>query len=65
VVKSGIGDFQAEGVFPRQSITHSIGGLTIGQAFQKLEDRHQRQPPRGKSGLTMGRKQVGKSFVGV
>jgi len=65
MVKPGISYFQAECIFPRESITHSIGSLTIRQAFQKLEDCHQCEPPWGESGLTMGRKQVRKSLIGV
>jgi hypothetical protein len=54
MIKASIAEFQAEGILPRQSISYSVSGLAIGQAFHKLKDGHQRQAPRGESGLTMG-----------
>src|SRR5260370_30278365 len=46
VIKPRVCQLQAECVFPSQSITHGVSGLAIGQAFQKLEEHHQRHPPR-------------------
>jgi hypothetical protein len=40
MVKARIGQFQAEGVFPSQPITHGISRLPIGQPFHKLEQRN-------------------------
>jgi hypothetical protein len=65
MIKASVTEFQAEGVLPRQSISYSISGLTIGQAFHKLKDGHERQAPRGESGLTMRGKQVGKCLIRV
>ncbi len=47
MVKPRIGQLQAEGVFPSQSIAHGLGSLAIRQVFHTLEHRHQRQAPRG------------------
>jgi hypothetical protein len=65
VIKPGIGYFQAEGIFPGQTITHGISGLAIGQTFQKLKDGHQCQPPRGESGLAVSGKEIGKCLISV
>src|SRR5712692_5429172 len=65
MVKAGIAEFQAEGVFPSQSITHGISGLAIRQAFHKLGQRDQCQAPRGLGGLTMGGKEISKGLIGV
>src|SRR5215472_1848789 len=65
MVKAGIGQLQAKRVFPSEPITYRISSLAIGQAFQKLEDRDQSQPPWRESGLTMRRKQVSKRLIRV
>jgi hypothetical protein len=65
MIKARSGQFQAEGVFPGQPITHNVGGLTIRQAFHKLEHGYQRQAPRGEGRLTMGRKEISERFIGV
>jgi hypothetical protein len=65
MVKARIAEFQTECVFPSQPITHGISGLAIRQVFHELEHRHQRQAPRGKSGLAMRGKQISKHLIGV
>jgi hypothetical protein len=47
MIKSGIAQFQAEGVFPSQPVTHRLSRLPIGQAFHKLKHRHQCEAPWG------------------
>jgi hypothetical protein len=65
MVKAGIGQLQAKRVFPSEPLTYRISSLAIGQAFEKLEDGDQCQPPGRESRLTMRRKQVSKRLVRV
>src|SRR5260370_27396655 len=65
MVEARSAEFKAERIFPGQPITHRISSLAIRQPFHKLKHGHQCQPPRGQSGLTMGRKEVSKCLVGV
>jgi hypothetical protein len=53
MVKAGVSELQAEDVLPIQAAADGIGGLAIGEVFQKLQDDHQRQPPRSFGGLAM------------
>jgi hypothetical protein len=52
-IKPGLGELQAQHVFPVDAAAHSSGRLAIGESFGKLQDRDQRQPPRGVSRLPM------------
>jgi hypothetical protein len=38
MIKANVAEFQAEGILPRQSISYSISGLAVCQAFHKLKD---------------------------
>jgi hypothetical protein len=38
VVKAGVSEFQAQQILPINAAADSIGGLTVGESFGKLED---------------------------
>lgn len=50
-VETGVGQLEAEGIFPVNARTHGVGSLTVAEVLEKLKHRHQRQPPRRKAGL--------------
>jgi hypothetical protein len=53
-VETGVGQLEAEGVFPVDAGAHGVGGLPITEVLQELEHRHKSQPPRGQAGLAPG-----------
>src|SRR5260370_16925375 len=57
--------FQPEGVFPSQSITHSIGCLTICQVLHELQYSDQRQAPGCFSRLSSRRKEISEQIIRV
>src|SRR5947209_3905191 len=55
----GIRQLEPERIVPVNAGTHGIGGLTVTQMLEKLENSHQSQPPWRKSGLsTLGIKRL-------
>lgn len=40
-----------------------MGGLPVGEALDKLQHEHEREPPGGQGGLPIGGNQVGKGSV--
>ena len=46
VIEPGVGQIEAEGVFPVDPGADRLGGLTVGQILRHLKDRHQGQAGR-------------------
>jgi hypothetical protein len=46
VIEAGIGQRQAERIFPVDPPTHGISRLTVGQTLYVLQHRRQGEPPR-------------------
>src|SRR5260370_5728323 len=65
MIKPWIAQFQTEGVFPSQSITHSIGCLTICQVLHELQYSDQRQAPGCFSRLSSRRKEISEQIIRV
>jgi len=40
-VEAGVGQPQAEEIFPAQAVAHRVSGLAVGEAFGELHDGHQ------------------------
>lgn len=64
-IKASITQLQSQGVLPIDATAHRLGGLSIRESLQKLEDRHQRQPPGSLGGLPDRREQICKGLIGV
>ena len=63
MVEAGVGQGQAQGVLPVDPAPHGIGGLTVGQALQVLQDGGQGEHRRGRRGLAELGEQAGKLAV--
>jgi hypothetical protein len=60
VIKAGVGQFQAQGVFPVDAAADGVGGLAIGQALDVLKDRGQCEVSASWAGEAAGCPRVGK-----
>ena len=65
VIKTGIGQFQAQGVFPVDAAPDRVGGLAIGEALDVLEHGSQGEPGGGGSRLSAGGEELGELVVTV
>src|SRR5512143_1303976 len=65
VIKAGIGQFQAQGVFPVDAAPDGVGGLAIGEALDVLEHRGQGEPGGGGGRLSAGGEEGGELVVTV
>jgi hypothetical protein len=63
VMNAEVGEFQAEQVLPVDARANRIGCLPVGQAFLKLEQRHQSEPYWRLGGLTLNGKDIGEVRV--
>jgi hypothetical protein len=54
-VEPRVGQLEPERVFPINAGAHGVGGLTVAELFEKLQDRHQGQPPRCQARLAAAR----------
>jgi len=63
-IETGIGQFEAEDVFPIDPTAHAVRSRAIGKAFGELEDSDEGEPPRGAGGLAMRGEERGKRLVG-
>ena len=59
-VKARIIQWQRERIFPIQPSPHHLGGLAVGEVFQRLQDGDQRQSPRRFCGSSPFGKQMSK-----
>ncbi len=64
-IKPGITQLQSQGVLPIDATAHRLGGLSVRESLQKLEDRDQRQPPGSLGGLSDRREHIRKGLIGV
>ena len=46
-MEAGVGQLEAERVFPVDAGAHRIGGLAVAEVLQELQDRDQGKPPWG------------------
>jgi hypothetical protein len=63
-IEARIGQLQPQQIFPINTCTDGLGGLTVGEMLTKLHNGHQRQTPWGLTRLAAAREQVGKVVVG-
>src|SRR5437868_730078 len=63
VVKSCIGQFQAQAILPIEPTAYGISGLAISQILHKLEDGNQGQTPRSIGWLSATRIQISKQLI--
>jgi len=64
-IKAGIAQLQSQAILPIDATAHRLGGLSVRESLQKLEDRDQRQPPGRLGGLPDRREQIRKGLIGV
>ena len=63
-IEAGIGQFEAQDVFPVDPAAHGICSRAISESLGELEDRDEGEPPRREGGLAMRREERGKGRVG-
>jgi hypothetical protein len=44
-VEAGVAELQAEGILPVDARPHRLGGLSVGEPFEELQHRDERQTP--------------------
>jgi hypothetical protein len=65
VIKAGVGQFQAQRVFPVDAGQDGMNSLTVGEVLEKLEDGNQRQFPGRNGGLAGGGEKRCEILIGV
>src|SRR5512143_4312132 len=65
VIKAGISQFQAQGVFPVDAATDGVGGLAIREAFDVLEHGDEGEPCGRGGRLSAGGEELGELIVAV
>ena len=65
VIEARLIQRQGQGIQPINARAHRVCGLPIGQPFEGLQHRHQRQPPGGFCGSSACGEQMGKVLIAV
>jgi len=63
-VAARVGELQPQHVLPVEPRAHRVGGLAVRQSLRALQDRRQRQPPRGARGLAAPSEERREGVVG-
>jgi hypothetical protein len=62
-IKAQVFEWEPESIFPVNPLANGIGSLSIRQPFDKLQDRHQSQPPWRFGWLPSSRKERSKDVI--